>query len=154
MKGILTASYLARWKSDVAGHLTPLPYTSISNAPCTHTHLAEAMRARVSWKALVAQRCVMQLRCGYIQLGHVNGKPSKALVKWRIFCQRRYSSITTHVVCSCPGFRDAREDCILAGLDCTTLSFLTVSPHHLGFEAITRLAQEICSRADTFWRIT
>ena len=120
-------------EGGVSGHLTPWCHKSMSNAPCTH--LGEAAQARASWNALVAQCCVMQLRCGwYIQLGNVNRIPYKALVKWCVLCQRRSSSIATDVLCSCPCFGDARGALPFLGLDCGMLSLLTASPHQ-GFDA-------------------
>ena len=145
VRNLLVVSYIQDWRADVSAHVIPMPYLSVSSEPCSHLTKAFALR-------LVGQRCVMRLRCGYVCLGHVDGKVSKARVTWCIFCNRRYSSMFSHVACACPCLRQLRGECEIRSLDCSTLLFLACEPEHVAYVALTNLARHICDQADDFWR--
>ena len=114
--------------------------------------LKEGLALHLPWDVLLSQRAVIQLRRGYISLGHLNGKKSKAQVQQCIFCGRRYSHVKLHVLCACTCFKDFRQPCAThfpSGLD---MSILNIPPSHPGYRPMALFAQEVVRQAQYFWK--
>ena len=102
---------------------------------------------------LLSQRADIQLRRGYVSLGHLSGKKSKAQVQQCIFCGRRYSNVRLHVLCACTCFVNFRQQCTThfsSGLD-IDMSSLNIPPSHPGYRPIIALfAHEVVRPAQYF----
>ena len=84
-------------RAKVASHVSPLKYFSLPPSDIQKT-----LQLKYTWDTLVGHRDFLLLRCGYIQLGHINFRPSyKASIRWCIFCGKRYSTIYAHVFSNC-----------------------------------------------------
>ena len=91
--------------------------------------LKEGLALHLPWDVVLCRRAVLQLRRGYISLGHLNGKKSKAQVQQCIFCGRRYSHVKLHVLCACTCFKDSAnpvQRIFLLALTCPFWTFLQV----------------------------
>ena len=135
------------WKAAVAKHTLPLCYLALCDAPSSQ--LRAAFKLNMAWASLLGQRDLLLLRCGFIRLGHIDHRPSRAAILRCIFCDRRYSSIHSHVVCRCSHFETCRCPC----MPCDSLSILNVQPGAPLFEQVVVLASCICSEARQFWRL-
>ena len=119
------------WKAAVAKHTLPLCYLALCDAPSSQ--LRAAFKLNVAWASLLGHRDLLLLRCGFIRLGHIDHRPSRAAILRCIFCDRRYSSIHSHVVCRCSHFETCSRPC----MPCDSLSILNVQPGAPLFEQVS-----------------
>ena len=103
VKDVVFQASLAKWKTQAQRHALPLKYLSLAQEPSTQVH--DAFRLQLPWDTLLGHRDLLLLRCGFIMLGHLDCKPSKATVRHCIFCNKRYTSIYSHVVAAASKFR-------------------------------------------------
>ena len=149
VRGILARAERTRLEAAVATHRFPIAYGELVSQPCTM--LKEALALRSPWKTLIGHRALIMLRCGYVALGHVGGHQSQAKVQACVFCQRRYSNVVFHVVCSCGCFAALRQECLALGADFSSLRVLATPICHDAHHKVVQLAEDICARAQNFW---
>ena len=142
VKDVVFQVSLARWKTQVAKHVMPLKYLSIAQEPSAQVQ--DAFRLQLPWGTLVGHRDLLLLRCGFIMLGHVDFKPSRASVRHCIFCNKRYTGIYSHVVGRCEQVPCRRP--------CNNLEDLAVLPGDPRFADIVAFARAVCKGARQFWR--
>ena len=142
VKDVVYQVSLARWKTQVAKHVMPLKYLAIAQEPSAQVQ--DAFRLQLSWGTLVGHRDLLLLRCGFIMLGHVDFKPSRASVRHCIFCNKRYTGIYSHVVGRCEQVPCRRP--------CNNLEDLAVLPGDPRFADIVAFARAVCKGARQFWR--
>ena len=112
----------------------------------------DAFKLGLTWATLVNQHALSKLRCGYIVLGHLEGRRTRAKIQHCIFCDRRYTAILFHAICRCPETAEARAGLVSAGVDCSNTSFLGTHPADLAYSCIAAFAAIIAERATAFWR--
>ena len=141
---------LTDWALAVAPHSWPIPYSDIVAKP---TNLFQsAFRAGLHWETLVQQRALSQLRCGQLALGHIGGRRSRAKYRQCLFCNKWYSSMYYHVVCSCEYFADERSHLTSAKVDVSSLRCLATDPDDPSYPAVANFACAVQSQTAKFWK--
>ena len=133
------------------GQGTYKSYVKSSLARPASTQLKDILKLNLPWNVLLSQRAVIQLRRGYVELGHVGGRKSTAKIQECIFCAKRYSNVKFHVIHACIKLDHARQPCaphFPCGID---LAMLDIPPCHPGYEPMALFAQEVVRRARVFW---
>ena len=150
VKRCLRRRCLAEWSQSVASHVGPLSYSTLQAKPTSLFHIA--LRLGLLWDALVQQKALSQLRCGQLVLSHKSGRKSRASVRQCIFCNKWYSSIYFHVICSCSFFCQERRGLVDLGIDVSSLHFLAIGPGDPAYPAIARFASSVQFHTYVFWK--
>eukprot|EP00439_Symbiodinium_sp_Y106_P014098 s1239_g2.t1 len=142
VRGILVQAEQTRLEAAVLTHKFPIACGELVSPPCTLVKDLLAMRA--PWKTLLGHRAIIMLRCGYVTLGHVDGRQSQAKVQACAFCQRHYSNVVFHAVRACHCFDALRQECLALGADFSSLRVLATSISHDAHPKVVQLAEDIC----------
>ena len=139
-----------KWVESVSNHVWPIPYLDLQPSP---TNLfRQAFKLGIVWDTLLHQTALSKIRCGYVALGHNDGKPSRARVQTCIFCGRRYTSVQFHVICRCSTLSPHRDQLTDAGFDCSSMKFLGMKPSEPMYELVAAFAAILANQAASFWK--
>ena len=145
LKGI----WRGTWEQLVWKHVNPIPYLDLAVEPSTA--LRDALRERHAWNVLLAVRHFIQLRCGFLRVGHINNKRSEARVQNCVLCNKRFVAVFHHVVCNCPELSVQRAAAERAGANCQSISFLATKPDEPGFGEVVMFADALATKVCKFW---
>ena len=85
VREILVRAEQTRLEAAVLTHKFPIAYVEPVSPPCSLDLVKDALAMRTPWKTLLGHRALIMLRCGYVTLGHVDGRQSQAKVQACVF---------------------------------------------------------------------
>jgi hypothetical protein len=152
---LLEVRYKGQFMKEVANHARPVSYLSYCTGAAPD--LRSALGLQMGWSTLVGQRVVAQLRADLLNLGHNDGKLSRAKVQSCIACNARTRQPSIHCLVACSRFSLLRAQ-VLAhypheGWEQRELArqLLGTRPDFPAYAALVAMVHEIAVVERSFW---